>query len=280
MVRKAVLTGLLAGGVAVGGLVPVAAAATPAVTFPAGSAVVTVTMDANSMSLSQQTVAAGRISFKAVSGDGQDHELQVLRLRSGYTQAEFGADMGKVFNGDVKAIRRVDDHVVFRGGAETHTKPGYMTVPLKAHTYFLLDIAGNAFTKLKVTGSFQHRPAPTARNTITAFSYGFGLTGALPHQGWIRERNVSDQPHFFVFNRVKADTTYREVKRYFASGAQGQPPFALRANISSGVISPYTDQQFYLDLPAGRYVVMCFWPDDDTGMPHAMMGMWKLITLS
>jgi hypothetical protein len=25
--------------------------------------------------------------------------------------------------------------------------------------------------------------------------------------------------------------------------------------------------------------VMCFWPDDETGMPHAFMGMWKLISL-
>jgi hypothetical protein len=32
-------------------------------------------------------------------------------------------------------------------------------------------------------------------------------------------------------------------------------------------------------MPAGRYVVACYWPDDDTGMPHAFMGMFKLITL-
>jgi len=26
--------------------------------------------------------------------------------------------------------------------------------------------------------------------------------------------------------------------------------------------------------------VACFWPDYFTGMPHAFMGMWKLVTLS
>jgi hypothetical protein len=216
-----------------------------------------------------------------MSGDGKDHELQVVRLRSGYSLQQFGTDVNEGLNkGDIKAIRRVDARAVFEGGAEAHTKPGYMTVPLKAHTYFLLDIDGNSVRRLTVTGDFQQRPAAKAHSTITAFSYGFGVNGTLPHQGWIRERNVSDQPHFFVFNRVKADTTYREVRDYFMGGGQGAPSFALRANISSGVITPYTGQQFYLDLPAGRYVVACFWPDDDTGMPHAMMGMFKLITLS
>jgi hypothetical protein len=155
-----------------------------------------------------------------------------------------------------------------------------MSVPLKAHKYYLFDTNGNSLRTLTVTGSFQHRPAPTGRSTITAFTYGFGVNGALPHQGWIHEHNTSDQPHFYVFNRVKADTTTAQVKRYFKSGAQGKPSFALFANISSGVISPNTGQNFYLDLPAGRYLVMCFWPDDETGMPHAFMGMWKLITLN
>jgi hypothetical protein len=24
---------------------------------------------------------------------------------------------------------------------------------------------------------------------------------------------------------------------------------------------------------------MCFWPDNKTGMAHAVMGMWKLVTV-
>jgi hypothetical protein len=32
-----------------------------------------------------------------------------------------------------------------------------------------------------------------------------------------------------------------------------------------------------LDVPAGKYLLACFWPDDDTGMPHFFMGMWKLV---
>lgn len=279
MVRRSVLVGLLASAAAAAGVVPAASAATAAGPVPSGSKVVTVTMTASSMALSTDSITAGNTVFKVVSGDGKDHELQIVRLHSGYSLQQFGSDIGKAFGGDVTAIRRVDSHVSFRGGAETHFRPGYMSVPLKAATYYLFDQVGNAVRKLTVTGSFQNRPAPQAQATIKAFTYGFGLNGALPHQGWIHEHDQSDQPHFYVFNQVKAGTTSTQVKNYFKSGAQGKPSFALYPNTSSGVISPMTGQNFYLDLPAGRYVVMCFWPDDDTGMPHAFMGMWKLVDL-
>jgi hypothetical protein len=279
MLRRNVLVGIIAGAAAAASVVPAAAASAPAEPIPSGATVVTVTMGANSMALSTDSITAGNTVFKAVSADGRDHEVQIVRLHSGYSLQQFGSDVGKAFGGNVKAVRRVDSHVTLRGGADAHYRPGYMSVPLTAHTYYLLDISGNSVRKFTVTGSFRHRPAPQSQGTIKAFTYGFGLNGTLPHQGWIHEHDQSDQPHFFVFNRVKADTTYREVKQYFESGAQGRPPFALFANTSSGVISPNTGQQFYLDMPAGRYVVACYWPDDDTGMPHAFMGMFKLITL-
>jgi hypothetical protein len=33
-------------------------------------------------------------------------------------------------------------------------------------------------------------------------------------------------------------------------------------------------------LPAGDYAEMCFFPDLKTGMPHAMMGMVRIVHLS
>jgi len=53
----------------------------------------------------------------------------------------------------------------------------------------------------------------------------------------------------------------------------------LKAGADSGVVSPNRDQLLTLNLPAGKYLVMCFWPDYFTGMPHFFMGMWKLVTL-
>ena len=68
------------------------------------------------------------------------------------------------------------------------------------------------------------------------------------------------------------------VTRGFQS--QGQPPWILRHNTSAGVISPYFGQMMQYDLPPGEYLIACFWPASDTGLPHAFMGMFKLIHLA
>jgi hypothetical protein len=45
------------------------------------------------------------------------------------------------------------------------------------------------------------------------------------------------------------------------------------------VTSPGVTLQLTYDLPAGTYVLTCFIADDVTGMPHAFMGMHKVIVL-
>jgi hypothetical protein len=69
------------------------------------------------------------------------------------------------------------------------------------------------------------------------------------------------------------------VRKFFKSGAQVTPSWALRGSTGTGVISPGRSQIVAVHLPPGKYLLACFWPDDRTGMPHAMMGMWKLVTL-
>ena len=87
----------------------------------------------------------------------------------------------------------------------------------------------------------------------------------------------SDQPHVVIFQHVKDGTTARQVRRALRS--QQQPPWLLKANTSTGVLSPNRREVFHYNLPAGRYLLLCYWPDDDTGMPHYLMGMWKLVNL-
>ena len=52
------------------------------------------------------------------------------------------------------------------------------------------------------------------------------------------------------------------------------------AGMETGSISPGTSMTVDYDLPAGQYVVMCFFPDPKMGgMPHALMGMLEMIHL-
>lgn len=265
-------------GVAIAG-VTTSATAAPQVTDHAATAPVIVVHMGSQIHLSTTSVRAGQITFKVVTRKG-DHELQLARLRKGYTMAQAGADIGRSFTGDVAAINRVDKGIDFRGGAEARPHShGLFTTKLGAGHYVALDQNGNGLAMLTVRGTAVKRRAPHSNSAIGMFSYGFSSPRAIPHSGTTNLTNSSDQPHFVVFERVKASATKAQVKAYFSSMAQGKPTFALRGGTSSGVISPGRSERLKYDLPAGKYVIACFWPDDETGMPHAFMGMWKLITL-
>lgn len=258
----------------------VAADAGTRTTSAAKAQVVVAHMTSSRIWLSDATVHAGRILFTARTRDG-GHTLQVARLRNGYTIDQVGQDIEKALRGDVPAVQRVDNGVSFRGGVETHpARPGRFSTVLRAGHYLVLDQSGGGLARLTVTGSHVRRVHASHHGTVTAFSYGFGSSPrALTAHGWIRLSNQSEQPHFVEFQRVKPGTTASMVRKTLAADASGTPSWTLKANLSSGVISPGNTEVMHVDLPAGRYVLLCWWPDDKTGMPHALMGMWKLVTL-
>jgi len=271
-------------GLAASGLLAAPATAAPAARDLSVKGVPTVVarMTSHHIRLSVgHDMRAGRVMFKVVAGDGRGHELQLLRLHRGYSAREAQADFGKAFGGNVAAVNRLDNNITFLGGAPTSPgEPGWFSVDLHANRLMVVDQNGPAATVLKVHGTAPSRPTVPHSSRITTLSYGFDPSlRNMPANGWTLVNNHSDQPHFVVMNRIKKGTTGKMVRDYFKSGSQKQPPWARHANTSTAVISPYRSETFHYDLPAGRYLLMCFWPDDETGMPHVAMGMWHFVTL-
>ena len=62
---------------------------------------------------------------------------------------------------------------------------------------------------------------------------------------------------------------------FFGAAASGA---GRRARPPSGADLRY-DLQLSYDLPAGTYVLLCFVADDETGIPHAIMGMHQVVVL-
>jgi hypothetical protein len=226
------------------------------------------------------TVHSGRVHFHVVSTEG-GHSLQVLRLHKGYTLKQARSDVNKAFRGDLDAIRRVDHRITWMGGAPARVdRAGDFAVNLPHGDLLLIDQNHPTFFRLHAFGTPPDRPRIPTTSSITAFTYGFGTSPAtLPASGWTHVGNVSDQPHFVVMQRVKDSTTPRMVRKFLKHGLRGNPPWVLKANTSTGVISPHRTMALSYNLPAGKYLLACFWPDDDTGMPHILMGMWKLVSL-
>jgi hypothetical protein len=278
--RGTALTAAALTALALVGPQAVAADAGPRSTTAAKAQVVVAHMTASRIRLSDDTVHAGRILFKAKTTDG-GHVLQVARLRNGYTIEQAGPDIEKAMQGDVPAVQRVDHGISFRGGVATHPlRPGRYSTVLKAGQYVVLDQQGGGLAMLTVTGSHMRRVPAPHHGTVTTFTFGFGsYPRAMTAHGWIRMSNQSDQPHFVELQRVQPGTTAAMVRKTLTSGSEEEPSWTLKADTTSGVISPGTTEVMHVDLPAGRYLLLCWWPDDETGMPHALMGMWKLVTL-
>lgn len=255
---------------------------------------VTVTMSAKSITLStgDADLAAGFTKFVVETNKGE-HALQIVQLHEGYTPQQAQKDVGAAFNGDVKAIHRVDTRMTWLNGASaTPDKPGSIAVTLPAGDYYFVDQNGSAVLPVSVTGD------TTGTATITPdarFTAANGSKADRPHvwkvsdktiarKGWLQLRDTSDEPHFLVMQRVKDSVTNKKVRQFIASGGQGQPAWLLKASVESGTFSPESmtpDSTSFLHyrLPAGKYLVACFWPSASDGMPHFFMNMFKLVTL-
>jgi hypothetical protein len=268
-------TGLVAGATAV----QAASSSAPTVTVHMSASKITFSGGGATTANGVTTLHAGRYHFHVVTRSG-DHALQLLHFHNGYTPQQAGQDIPAAFNGNVAAVQRVDNGIVFRGGAEaTPNHPGDMVATLGAMQYMAIDQNGNAGAVLKTVGKTRSATA-AFHGTYTAFTYGWGVSSRLPASGYVRFVNHADQPHFLVLQHVKASTTNAQVRRFINSGSQSNPTWVLKATAGTGVVSPNREQLFRYSLPAGKYLIACFWPDYFTGMPHINMGMWKLVTLT
>ncbi|GCD90504.1 hypothetical protein [Nocardioides sp. LS1] len=270
-------------------LAPTGTAATPAgapaIHRPAGSAQappvrVTVRITKDGVRRSMTGFRPGSTIFDMVS-DGGTGTLEVIRLHDGYSLKEIQKDFGGLFSGDLKAIRRIDRNVEFYGGSSVtrHTRASFAT-HLDAGLYYLVNLDRGTWRTMRVTGKVQQRWMPVSHGPTNIVSPNrFDTPRRMAHSGWMRTTNKSDEPHFVDMNLVKWSTTPQQVKKFFEGGAKGHPSWGLGVSGGTLVIGPGHTVAWSYDLPRGKYVLDCFWPDDETGMPHALMGMWHLTRL-
>jgi hypothetical protein len=257
------------------------------------SLTVTIKSTKSAPKLSTTRFRPGKTLFKVVRGNAGG-EMQILRLKSGYSLKNASSDFGKAFGaGNVKAIRRIDKNVVFYGGIAVPAKgakPNFWGTDInKAGKYYVLNLDKNNLATFKAKGTHQRRSLPATDgwlNMATSASGGnvFKSPGTDPHRGWMSTTNNASEPHFVVLNKVKESTTKKDVNDYIAStaGDPNAPPpsWALRASTDTGFVSPGHTIVWKYHLPIGKYIAMCFWPSKADGTPHFYMGMYRLFHLN
>lgn len=84
--------------------------------------------------------------------------------------------------------------------------------------------------------------------------------------------NQGQQMHEMSIVKLAPGKTLEDVLA-FAQTFEGEPPGEEMTNIRT--TSPGQRLWVNFDLAAGDYVMICFFPDMESGMPHAMLGMMQ-----
>ncbi len=144
---------------------------------------------------------------------------------------------------------------------------------------FTIDVTGELASDL---------PEPDASATLRMGEYVIEVTeGALvAGTQWVRIDNAGAQPHFIVANFTEQEVTMDDVAALLEAEMTGTPAAVgidpetdLADAFYTGLQSNTTSLWVEVDLMAGTYVLLCFWPDLADGMPHAMHGMYQVITV-
>lgn len=95
--------------------------------------------------------------------------------------------------------------------------------------------------------------------------------------------NQGQQPHFVTVSPLPPGTTQAEFMDGLMAMMSGTPaagPDMGVPSIVGGCSTLSHGQSLYLDLDleAGTYGAICFFPEPETGAPHAMMGMAQVFT--
>lgn len=298
---------------ALGAAVPVATAGGASAHQDRHSQVTTVWVTGNgsTVSLSRWRIDEGAVNFHVAttnSGPGGS-QISLFRLLGKATVNTFKKDLAHEFSSNpkiaAKGTRELNRDVSAYGLADVEKgRPASVRVDLPPGTYYLMDL-GSFFgpmgpsgtpnpklTRLVVRGDehdgWRHGSArwhedSSDRHTPTVWltsSDRFVGPSRLPARGSVTFRNVGDTLHQALLSPVKKGTTDKQIQAYYDSHVQTPPPFALDGpTVGLDVLSAGNHATMTYSLPPGTYVLQCFVADDVTGMPHAMMGMHKVVVL-
>lgn len=134
-------------------------------------------------------------------------------------------------------------------------------------------------------------PEPEATVTITMAEYDFLISdGELTSgQNLVHLVNRGEQPHFMFIAQGPDDMTEDQIQTILDEEMEaemsGTPPAYSGINpeeelvdvFASGTQSNEVSTWFSLTLEPGAYVLVCFFPDQEDGIPHAFHGMYEVV---
>lgn len=118
-------------------------------------------------------------------------------------------------------------------------------------------------------------PAAPQEVVFTATDYAFsGPDTIAPGVTSVRMVNHGATFHHMILGRFDEGKTVQDLQAFVQANPTGEPPFMTWRG-AAGVVMPGDSAGETIDLPAGRYVVMCFVNTPGDSVPHMVKGMMK-----
>ncbi len=265
-------------------LAPTTAGASGAATTTARAAMPHIKAKATKVAVTlggHEGLRAGRVRL-SVKGTGT---VELAQFARGYDVEDFTRDVNAFgAKGDMRAFKRALRNTTFLGGFASGGSGSIVLPGAGRYSAFAIGrrgfIAGPTFR----VGPTQKRTTPDVDGRIIAKrGLSWGGSSHLPAHGTFlfKNKRSAGVPHFVVLQQVAEGTTVDDVLEFLQTEEEGPPPSWLeRGSLETGSLSPGRSMTVNYHLPAGQYAVLCFFPDPKMkGMPHAMMGMIKMIHL-
>ncbi|MBV9292649.1 MAG: hypothetical protein JO222_09380 [Frankiales bacterium] len=286
--------GRAAVGLAMGGLVVTGVPAAIAAPHTAPGTTITVAITRHNVYVDGPTTfPAGRLNVTLDSGRKNGATYAVVGFKTGYTFHDFRHDLGIAFqnlfapNGNTKKglkyLNKAINHSSGYGGyhADGLGESKSTLLLTTPGQYTLFDNSGNLPKRpvtLTVTAPVGPQTLAKAPTVIAKTNRRFAGPKVLPRKGIIGFRNNStESPHFLILQHIKEGTTKKQIRQGLQSNSQ--PSWLLPESTETDVVSHGNEIRIHVNLPKGEYVEMCFFPDPQTGMPHALMGMFRIVHL-
>lgn len=241
---------------------------------------------------------AGYVTFKATTTDPTGHTLQGFQLHQGVSLAKVDKEFRAATSSNPKTaawgIRALMRDITAVGGPTVEPSTAvWDTIPLTRGTYWFVDLSQYfapggkpRFHKVEVEGKFCNcapKHSAVIAQVNTKEGPRFKTRDSLELDGTFLIVNLGDEIHEAVFQRVKPGVTDRKLQQVFDQIVLGKTPkfnpFAEAAQRGVAAMSPGRVQFLHFSPRSGRYALLCFIPDEKLGIPHAFLGMHKIVRL-
>jgi hypothetical protein len=227
-----------------------------------------------------RTVGGGLVEIRLRNVGDVPHKAQLWRIEGDHTveQALSGLEV-------VRRNHKPLPDWLFWGGGVGLTAPKSTSTTLQvlpAGRYYVsatMDRPGSV-ASFEVAAPKSAPQVPRAPARVEMRDFSFRVSGLRAGPNSVDVDNTGTQPHFAYFTKMRAGVDLADVRRYFGERSSvGRPPVDGEQTRETAVLEGGERQVTQLDLPAGRYALICFVRGRNGGPRHLELGMINELTV-